>query len=317
MAKDYYKILGVEKNTPKENIKKAFRKLAMKYHPDKNKDNKQAEEKFKEINEAYAVLGNDEKRKQYDQFGAEGFSRRFSQEDIFRGFDIGSIFKEFGFENDFFGNDLFANLFGGSRKSGKRQYRFNTEGDPFSSGREYQYQNQPQPPQNAEVEIHVTLEDIVLGSTKQFAFRTPQGVENVNIKIPIGIEAGQKLRLKGKGPQNPFDRSPGDLYCKIVIDPHPRFRRSGNDLVLEKEVKLSEMVLGGKTRISTLDGNTIELKIPPLTQNNACLRIKGKGIPASGKKSTGNLLVRIHPKLPDSTTPEQKRTFQELARQGL
>ncbi len=317
MVKDYYKILGVGKTASKEEIKKAFRKLAMKFHPDKNKDNKQAEEKFKEINEAYAVLSNDDKRKQYDQFGAEGFSRRYSQEDIFREFDVGSIFKEFGFENGFFGNDLFSNLFGSRRKSGKQNFRYETGNDPFARGNDYRRQDSSLQAQDATVEIHVSLEDIVVGATKKFSFRTAQATENLNIKIPVGIETGQKLRLKGKGPRNPFDGSRGDLYCKIVIDPHARFKRSGNDLILEKEVKLTEMVLGGKVRISTLDLKTIELKIPTHTQNNACLRVKGKGIPAHGKKPAGNLLVRIHPKLPDSITPEQKKIFQDLARNGF
>ncbi|MCK4836091.1 MAG: DnaJ domain-containing protein, partial [Candidatus Aminicenantes bacterium] len=208
MSMDYYKVLEVGKNASKGEIKKAYRKLAMKYHPDKNKDNKEAEEKFKEISEAYAVLSNDEKRKQYDQFGAEGFSRRFSQEDIFRGFDLGSIFREFGLGDSFFGNDLFSNLFGGGRKAREQTFNFNSRS-----------------PQHAEAELHVSLQDIVFGSTKRISFKTPQSIENLNVKIPIGLEAGQKLRLKGKGPADPVSGQRGDLFCKIMIEPHPRFQR--------------------------------------------------------------------------------------------
>ncbi len=288
MAADYYKVLGVSRKTSKAEIKKAYRKLAMKYHPDKNKDNKEAEEKFKEISEAYAVLSNDEKRKQYDQIGAEGFSRRYSQEDIFRNSDIGSIFQEFGFGDRFFGNDLLSNLFN-SRSS----------------------------PQNAEAELLVSLEDVVKGSTKRVSFKTTEGLENLNIKIPVGIEAGKKLRLKGKGPLHPVSGQRGDLFCKIIIESHPRFQRKGNDLVHETEVNISTLVLGGKIRITTLEGKTIELKVPPYTRDNACLRIKGKGIPASGKKSSGNLLVRLHPKIPTQLNPEQKKLFEKLSEQGL
>ncbi len=288
MAADYYKVLGVSRKTSKAEIKKAYRKLAMKYHPDKNKDNKEAEEKFKEISEAYAVLSNDEKRKQYDQIGAEGFSRRYSQEDIFRNSDIGSIFQEFGFGDRFFGNDLLSNLFN-SRSS----------------------------PQNAEAELLVSLEDVVKGSTKRVSFKTTEGLENLNIKIPVGIEAGKKLRLKGKGPLHPVSGQRGDLFCKIMIEPHSRFQRKGNDLIHEVEVNISTLVLGGKIRITTLEGKTIELKVPPYTRDNACLRIKGKGIPASGKKSSGNLLVRLHPKIPTQLNPEQKKLFEKLSEQGL
>jgi curved DNA-binding protein len=272
----------------------------MKYHPDKNKDNKEAEEKFKEISEAYAVLSNAEKKKQYDQIGAEGFSRRYSQEDIFRNSDIGSIFQEFGFGDRFFGNDLLSNLFGGRRQSRGQTFNFNSRS-----------------PQNAEAELLVSLEDVVKGSTKRVSLKTTEGLENLNIKIPVGIEAGKKLRLKGKGPLHPVSGQRGDLFCKIMIEPHPRFQRKGNDLVHEVEVNISTLVLGGKIRITTLEGKTIELKVPPYTRDNACLRIKGKGIPASGKKSAGNLLVRLHPKIPTQLSPEQKKLFKKLSEQGL
>ena len=300
MSANYYKVLGVTRKTSKEEIKKAYRKLAMKYHPDKNKDNKEAEEKFKEISEAYAVLSNDEKRKQYDRIGAEGFSRRYSQEDIFRGSDIGSIFQEFGFGDRFSGNDLFSNLFGGGRQSRGQQFNFDSRS-----------------PQHAEAELLVNLEDIVKGSTKRVSFKTTEGLEHLNIKIPKGIEAGKKLRLKGKGPLDPVSGQRGDLFCKIMIEPHPRFHRKGNDLVHEVEVNISTLVLGGKVRITTLEGKTIELKIPPYTRDNACLRIKGKGIPASGKKTDGHLLVRLHPKIPTQLSPEQKKLFKKLSELGL
>ncbi len=320
MAEDYYKILGVNRNATKDELKKAFRRLAMKYHPDKNKGDKQAEERFKTINEAYAVLSNDEKKKQYDMFGAEGFKRRFSQEDIFRGFDFKNIFREFGI-GDIFGGGLFSDLFGAGKKSrrgGPFSYGFDEpsgSGGGFSRGnRQY---TQQQPPQHGEVELHLRLEEAVLGGSKRVTLDTGSGAETVEITIPRGIEGGQKLRLKGKGPFDPFSGQRGDLYCKIFIDPHPLFKQQGRDLVMEKQVKLTEMVLGGKVRITTIDNSTIDLKIPPHTKNNAVLRVKGKGMPGSGGKADGSLLVRLQAQLPGQLDDTQRRLFEDLARTGL
>lgn len=311
MAEDYYKLLGVNKSATKDEIKKAFRKLAMKYHPDKNKDDKAAEEKFKKINEAYAVLSNDEKRKQYDMFGAEGFSRRFSQEDIFRGFDFNSVFSEFGI-GDLFGGggggSFFSNLFGGRRRPGGR----GGFGQQNFHGR-----SRPAEPRAVETELHISLEDVILGAKKRVSIDTGSGVEVVDISIPRGIESGKKLRLKGKGPMDPYSNRRGDLLCKLIVDPHPGFQQRGMDLIVDREVKLSEMVLGGKVRITTVDRKEIELKVPPHSKNGSLLRIKGKGIPGRGSIGDGNLLVRLHAKLPSTLDETQKKLFEELAKTGL
>lgn len=323
MADDYYKLLGVGKTATKDEIKKAFRKLAMKYHPDKNKDDKIAEEKFKKINEAYAVLSNDEKRKQYDMFGAEGFSRRYSQEDIFRGFDFGSIFKEFGFGNTPGGSGSFSDFFqfGGRQPGSSRSSRGGRGGgDPFGGfgGRDGFFRNnQPHPPQAAETDLHIGLADAVLGSTKRISLDTGRGVETLDITIPKGIEEGQKLRLKEKGPVDPFSGQRGDLHVKISIDPHPVFQRKGSDLVIEQEVKLTDMVLGGITRVTTIDNQQIDLKIPPNSKNNSMLRIRGKGIPGSKGKPDGNLLVRLQAQLPPHLDEKQKELFEELSKTGI
>jgi curved DNA-binding protein len=314
MAEDYYKILGVDKKASKEEIKKAYRKLALKYHPDQNKDNKQAEEMFKKISEAYAVLSNDEKRKQYDMFGAEGFSKRFSQEDIFRGFDIGSIFKEFGI-GDFFG----SRRRGGGR--GRNSFSFNFGdlfgGGPGGPGGPGGFTRQNAPPQNSEAELQVNLEDVAFGAKKKVSLDTGSGIETVEITIPKGIEDGQRLRLKSKGPLDPRSGLRGDLYCKIKITHHPVFKQKGKDLIMEKEVKLTEMVLGGKTRVTTLDNKTIELKIPPNSKNNSKLRIKGKGIPGLKGAADGNLLVCLQVKMPTHLDETQKKIFEELAKTGI
>ncbi|MCP5054340.1 MAG: J domain-containing protein, partial [bacterium] len=233
MAEDYYKILGVSKQAKADEIKKAFRKLALKYHPDQNKDNKQAEEKFKQINEAYAVLSDDKKRKQYDMFGAEGFSRRYSQEDIFRGFDISNIFREFGMGNRTGaggGGGFFSDIFGkgGQRGGGRSSSGFQ---NPFGGGGGRFNQSQATPP--AEVELRVRLEDVVTGNKMRVSLDTGGGIENLDVAIPRGIGDGQKLRLKEKGNPNPMTGQRGDLYCKIIIDPHPVFKQKGKDLVME------------------------------------------------------------------------------------
>lgn len=297
MKEDYYKILGVERTASKDEIKKAYRKLAMKYHPDKNKDDKEAEEKFKQVSEAYAVLGNDEKRKQYDTYGAEDFSRRFSQEDIFRGSDLGSIFEEFGIGGSFFGGDLFGSLFG-NKGSYSRQRRTSV-------------------PRNAETDLHVTLEEVVAGARKRLSLQVGDRLESLDVTIPQGISTGKKLRLKGKGPADPYTGQRGDLYCKVIVDPHPRFSQRGNDLMMTQGVKLSLMALGGKVQIVTLDGKTIELKIPPHSKNNTTLRVRGKGIPGRHGRPDGNLLVQLQAIMPDKLTEKQKKLFEDLAKTGL
>jgi len=319
MAVDYYKLLGVEKNASKDEIKKAFRKLAMKYHPDKTKNNKELEEKFKKINEAYAVLSNDDKRKQYDQFGAEGFSRRYSQEDIFRGFNYQDIFKEFGI-GDMFGRggSFFSDLFGGGRKSRNKRNAYSSfDGDPFGGAGGFNGANFQQPMQNAETELHITLEESVFGAKKRVSLDTGSGVETIDITVPQGVEEGSKLRLKGKGPLEPMSGQRGDLICKLTIDPHPLYKVKGKDLIVERDVKLTEMVLGGRVRVTTLDNNTIELKIPPLSKNNCMLRIKGKGLPDKKGGSHGHLLVKLQAILPDELDDKQRELFDQLSKSGL
>lgn len=317
MAEDYYQLLGVAKNASKDEIKKAFRKLAMQYHPDQNKNNPAAEEKFKKINEAYAVLSNDEKRKQYDMFGAEGFSRRYSQEDIFRGFDIHGIFQEFGFGSHF-GNNIFGDFF----NRGSRSKRRSSQGfqDPFANAGgfgNFTGQNPGHPAQNAETELHISLEEAFSGAKKRIALDTGNGVEQIDVVIPKGIDEGQKLRLKGKGPLHRMSDQRGDLFCKILIDPHPSFQRKGNDLIMEKEVKLTDLVLGGKIQVTTLDNHSFELKIPPFSKNNCTLRVKGKGLPGNKNNPAGNLLVRLQPLLPSQLDDNQRQLFVELAKTGL
>lgn len=329
MAEDYYKLLGVSKNAGKDEIKKAYRKLALKYHPDQNKGDKGAEEMFKKINEAYAVLSDDQKRKQYDTFGAEGFSRRYSQEDIFRNFDMGSIFKEFGFGGNFGGGSFFSDLFGGGRSRGRSSGRrnFSGGGNPFSGfsgtggfsgggfpGGNFSGGSQPQ---TAETELTISLEDAVLGSRRRISLDTGSGIETIDVNIPKGISGGQKLRLKGKGPMDPMSGGRADLHCKIKIAPHRLFKVSGKDLILEQDVPITQMVLGGKVRVDTIDGGTIELKVPKLSKNGSMLRVKGKGLPGVKGAADGNLLVKLMAKIPTALDENQKQLFEKLKETGL
>jgi curved DNA-binding protein len=315
MGEDYYKLLGVTRKATKSELKKAFRKLAMKYHPDRNVDNKEAEEKFKKINEAYAVLSDDKKRKQYDTFGAEGFSKRFSQEDIFRGFDFNGTSREFNLGDIFSGGGFFSDFFSGGRRDSSRRSSYSNFQNPFSGGGSQR--SAAQAPQDAETELTVTLEEVFLGANKRISLDTGKGVETIDIKIPAGIGEGQKLRLKNKGPKSPYSGQRGSLLCKIKYASDTTFSRKGDDLIMDQPVKLTVMVLGETIRLKTIDGKMIDLKIPPNSKNLNMMRIKGKGFYNIRTKSPGNLLVRLNLILPPKISSVQKKLFKELARTGL
>lgn len=323
MADDYYTILGVEKTASKDDIKKAYRKLAMKLHPDKHKGNKEMEDRFKKINEAYAVLGDDEKRRQYDMIGAEGFSQQFSQEDIFRGVDMNTFFRDVGFGRDFFGDDLLSAIFGGDGRRGGT-FRFRVGGSPFGGADFGGAQDRgfgrkaPAPaPSDAEFELAIDLEAVVTGGKRAVSLDVGTGVETLEVTIPKGVREGQKLRLRGRGPADPRTGRRGDLIAKVKINPHREFRREGDDLVLERDVKLTTLVLGGPITITTLEGKTISLKIPPATRNNAAFRIKGHGVPGQRGSAAGDLIVRVRAALPEHLSDAQRALFEKLRDQGL
>lgn len=318
MAEDYYKALGVERSATAAEIKKAYRKLALKYHPDKNKGDAKMEERFKKINEAYAVLGDPEKRKQYDMFGAEGFSQRYSQDDIFNNFDANSVMKDFGFGHDFFGGDLFSTMFGGRGRGGGQGFSFRVGGgqNPFGAGAGQRPQRRRQP-QNAEIDLNITLHDVLHGTTKTVSVRVGQQQERLDVTVPPGVRDGQKLRLRAKGPSDPQTGARGDLLAKVVIEKHPRFSREGDDLVVAQPVSLTTLVLGGSVTVESLEGTSIDLRVPRGTKNNAKLRLKGQGLPAGRGKPRGNLLVRLDVQLPTSLTGEQERLFEKLRESGL
>ncbi len=306
---DYYKILGVGRDATADEIKKVYRKLAMKYHPDKAKgDKKQAEDKFKQISEAYAVLSNPEKKKEYDEFGSQVFRQKFSQEDIFRGSDFSDIFGDGSSES------IFSRIFGGPR-GGRPRGRSRT----FSYGGPEAHYEPISPPkgQDLQVEVPITLHEIAFGTDKLVSFSHQGQVEKISVKIPAGSLPGKKLRLTGKGSPGPMGGPPGDLYVKLKEMEHPVFKREGNDLLVDRKIKLSEATLGTKVTVPTLDGKTMSLKVPPGTQSHTKMRLKNYGLPTANGKSRGDQLVRIIVETPANLTKKQKTLLEELAKEGL
>jgi curved DNA-binding protein len=315
---DYYQTLGVAKGASQDEIKKAYRKLAVKYHPDKNKGDKAAEEKFKKISEAYAVLSDTEKRKQYDTFGDTGFHQRYSQEDIFRGFDLNDILNQFGF-----GGATFRTS-GGFRTAGGGTGGFEDlfSGGAFGGGgcRGGSCRPQPQPTKGEDrtYEITITLEDVLNGAEKTISLRQNDGqVKNISVKIPRGIEAGKRLRLSGKGAPSPTGGPPGDLFLKINIAPHPVFTREGSNLIMEKKIPFSQACLGTKIEVQTLEGKTFKVKVPAGVQQEAKLRLKGHGLPDGPRGKRGDILVQIAVQIPKKLSREQKKAVKSLAEVGL
>jgi curved DNA-binding protein len=304
----YYETLGVSKDSSAQDIKKAYRKLAMKYHPDKNKGDKAAEEKFKTISEAYAVLSDPEKRKQFDTFGESGFQQRYSQEDIFQGFDIGDILKEFGL-GGFSG--------GGFRSSGGAGSPF--EGFFHQAGGPGRATARPQPVKGSDLtfELAVSLNDVLSGAEKTISLRMEGRIESVSVKVPKGIKVGQKLRLVGKGSPSPMGGPAGNLYLIIKEQPHPSFTRDGSNLITENRIPFSQACLGSEISITSLEGKELKVKVPAGIQQQSKLRLKGHGLPAGPKGGRGDIYVRIAIDIPKKMTDEQKKIIQELADKGL
>ena len=285
---DYYKILGVDKNASEEDIKKAYRKLARKLHPDLNPDDKEAHKKFQQINEANEVLSDPDKRKKYDQYGkdwqhAEQFEQQRAQqagqqhyEQQFYGGDTDSDFSSF-----------FESMFGSAGRGRQTKFR----------GQDY----------NAE--LNLTLSDIL--HTHQQTF-TVNG-KNIRITVPAGVENGQVIRLKGHGAPGVNNGPAGDLYITFNIAQHPVFKRAGNDLTTTVTIDLYTALLGGETILETLNGK-VKLKVNPETQNGTKIKLKGKGVPVYKKEGeAGDLYVIYNVKLPTNLTEKQKELFTELS----
>ena len=303
--RDYYKILGVERKASQDEIKKVYRKLAMKYHPDKNPDNKEAEEKFKEINEAHQVLSDPEKRARYDQLGSS-----YSQ------------WQQRGAPGDFNWGDFFGGAAGSAPRGGSRHVRYEDVGDIFGGGGMGGFsdffeamfgmgggrgaqasQNPRMQPQRYEQPVNISLEE-----AHQGAIRILQSEgKRVQVKIPAGAKSGTKVRVKGKAPGG------GDLYLKVTVDKNAKFERKEDNLHTQTSVDVFTALLGGKTQVKTLNGN-LSLTIPAGTQPEQVIRLSGRGMPKlRSPKDKGDLFVRVKVKIPKDLSEEQKTLLKEVA----
>ncbi|GIK59489.1 MAG: J domain-containing protein [Ignavibacteriota bacterium] len=308
--KDYYKILGVEKTATKEEISKAFRKLAVKYHPDKNPNNKIAEEKFKEITEAHEVLGDPEKRKKYDALGANWHQYQSSNtggfEDFFSQFGgtrrgSGTTYAFSGDIGDLFGgmgggfSDFFESFFG----RGERQ----TKSGFGSRG----FQNQ-QTGIDIETDLHISLEDAFNGSERLFDLDG----KKVKIKINPGTFEGQKLRLKGMGRSSVQGGTKGDLFLNVQILQHPFYEIKDGELFYNLDIDLYTAVLGGKEEIKTLDDKKISINIPAGTDPEKVLRLKNLGLRRGNLRD--DLFVQVHVSIPKNLSAKEIKLFNELSK---
>ncbi|PID73242.1 MAG: integrase [Desulfobacterales bacterium] len=301
---DYYQLLEVPRSASAEDIKKSYRKLAMKYHPDHSGGDKGSEEKFKRISEAYAVLSDAEKRRQYDTYGSTDFHQRYTQEDIFKNFDFSSIFEDLGFGGSGF------SFFGNPRQS-KGRFSF---GDHTGCSRR---QAPPQRGKDLYIDISLTLREIATGTSRTVTLKHTGRPERISVKIPKGMIHGKKLRLAGKGNPGSFQGPPGDLYIRSSVLPDSRFRAEDFDLHVDGEIRLSESILGTTIGVPTIDGGELNLHIPPGTRHKTRMRLPGYGLPHMNDDGSGDLYVVILVRVPDQLTDSQRSLVEKLAETGL
>lgn len=304
---DYYKVLGVERNASQDDIKKAYRKMARKYHPDLNKDDPNAKDKFQEINEANEVLSDPEKRKKYDEYGehwkhADEFKaeREAYQRAQERGGQSAYWYSVNG--DDFMGG------FGRGNASGFSDFFEQLFGHGASAGRSGRGYNMMSRGGDIEAQMNLSLREAAVTHKQTFSVNG----ENLRITIPAGIADGQMIKLKGHGEKGSNGAPDGDLYITFQIAPDPEFKREGDDLFTDVDIDLYTAVLGGSVNVRTIDG-MVKLKVNPGTQNDTKVRLRGKGFPVYKKEGTfGDLIVTYHVDIPTALSEKQKELFTQL-----
>ena len=302
--KDFYQVLGVSRSASADEIKKAYRKLAMQYHPDKNQGNKKAEEKFKEIGEAYEVLSDEQKRKNYDSFGHAGVGGNPFGAGAGAGGFGGARSGGFNAGGDF--NDIFGDVFGDIfNQSGRgRGGGFGGTGRQTNRGSDLKYT------------LSITLEEAAMGCEKVISFMRQVGSREENarlsVTVPAGVKEGQRLKLANEG-DKPGSGAAGDLYVIIELQEHTLFRREENDVILDLPISYTDAILGKTVEIPTLYGKA-EIRIPPGTHSGQNFRLKSKGFPRLGATGSGDMLVRVIVDTPAKTNSRQKELLEELQR---
>jgi curved DNA-binding protein len=316
--KDYYTTLGVPRTASDEEIKGAFRKLARKYHPDVARDKKNAEEKFKEINEAHEVLSDPSKRRKYDQLGAQwkegadftpppGWQGRSNRQ------PDGSESYEFSFDGTGF-SDFFERFFGrGGQFGGFGGY----DEEPATGQERFSDRRRPRPGNDIEGDILVTLDEVARGSVRTISLqrrrpgaRQPD-THSFRVRIPAGVQEGQIIRVPAQGEAGSAGAPPGDLYLHVRLAAHPDFSVRGADLYHESEVMAWDAVLGANLTVPSLEG-PVTVRMPPGTGNGQALRVRGKGLPKGKTGDRGDLYVTIVPRMPKALSPEERKLWEHL-----
>ena len=328
--KDYYSTLGVAKTATEKEIKQAFRKLARKYHPDVNPGDKSSEAKFKEINEAYEVLGDPPKRKKYDELGANwrayeqagaqapgagawnvdprGFGGAGGGRGGFRTMTPEEMQDLFGGSDPF--SDFFHTFFGGAAQRDQ---------DPASArSARGARARAPRPGRDVEHELELTLDDVFHGTTRRLSLTHDGHARTVDVRIPAGVSEGSRVRVASEGEHGTGGAQSGDLYLRVHLAAHPKFERRGKDLYTHVGLPLTTAVLGGEVEVMTLGGKSLRLKVPATTQNAQVFRLKGHGMPGLGKdKEAGDLYATVDVQLPRTLTAEARAHFEALQKLTL
>ncbi len=312
--KDYYSVLGVSRQATGDDLKKAFRKLAMKLHPDKNPGDKQAEDKFKEVNEAYDVLNDPKKRQMYDQFGHAGPQAHGGAGPFGPGGPFQGGFQQGGFDPRQQGNeqfqDMFSDFFGDFFQG---QYQGETQGGPGAR----RGPRQPREERGADLRysLNITLEEGATGTEKRITFvRHRAGREDtakLSITVPAGVKPGQRLKLRGEGDSPSANSKPGDLYVIVGFQDHILFKRKDNDVLMELPVSFVDALLGTSMEVPTLTGKA-SLNIPGGTHPGQIFRLKGKGFPDIGGYAPGDMLVKVVVDIPNTVSEEERAALEKL-----